>query len=811
MSPLLHAALQPMPLRLCSIDLLVFYEANSPLFHHTSKLLSQCLSSSFWRLSVLVLGKFLPSNAMKARVKNSLANFLRNEPAWPNSEESIGEFIKMIDGKRRCWKATGRAREIFEILAKDIKLYADECVDSIPGSHWVTWSIYMIGKSPQTAVPVLMFFCEEQGSRKKVQDCVKQSEILKKYPGIKTGNAALPPDLEQLEPLASDTMPHGDIYKISLVQNKIVVEFHHSNATSTRTSTAGGVVHLDGDAYVFTAGHLFYEVSTSGSPKEPKVSDDKWEIDNDSDSQSDSDMENDSYDKGFVELTSRASKSSSDDDDGSSDKPSPRSSHCSDSRSQVNDQFSSLDQATSCQVITIRAPEDITPAIDDDGFEPKTNVLLSSTATRGQLMVLSADLDYALIRFKGTDFNGDKDYINLLRPTHVVSTAFTNNKIIKSTISGGSIAGTLNGTPSYTRLPNSMTFQKVYTVRLNGALVKGDCGSWIIDAVHGGLYGHIIAGSESTATAYIMSAHEVFEDAQDCLGGQLLLGFDSAPETISSSTGPPKTAVMKLTRKAAVLNLRGLVDANSLLHLSVPDCFDNNDALWMRDYQQLQTHLHIRPRSPNLLSIDKNDVKWTHIPKNDLQPVPQHQRRQHTLSPSVESYLTNHSNPIDWINRSRGSYSFIMRQQHDKEGQSEPYLSKTNSSSSGYSSNSSRRGFNSSRQSSNSSRWESSSSQQESYSSQWESNTSRQGSYLSGDNSYGYDDEHPLARKGSLCQRRSGRDAEKITKSPLLELRKRHSNSGPDSRRSNSFRGSRWNESSSEMTSNWNIEEALFF
>ncbi|KAH8779344.1 hypothetical protein BGZ57DRAFT_760894, partial [Hyaloscypha finlandica] len=90
-------------------------------------------------------------------------------------------------------------------------------------------------------------------------------------------------------------------------------------------------------------------------------------------------------------------------------------------------------------------------------------------------------------------------------------------EIIAYTASGGLMTGTLYGTPSYTRLPNSKTFQKVYTVRFNEPLAKGDCGSWVIDAESRGLYGHIIAGCEPTGTAYIMSAHNVFEDAKERL------------------------------------------------------------------------------------------------------------------------------------------------------------------------------------------------------------------------------------------------------------------------------------------------------
>ncbi len=216
---------------------------------------------------------------MITRVRNPLANLLSSDTRWANPEESI----KIIDGNKSCWKAKGRARMFFELLAKDIKTYSDHCIDFISGSNWVTWSIYMIGRTPQTATPVIMFFCEERGPRRMVQECVKKSGILKRYPGVKSGNAPLPPDLEQLEPLASDGYE--------------------------RTAATGGIVQCNGDAYVFTAGHLFYETSTSDPPRESKVRDDKLEIDSDSDSNSDAEI--DIYDNEFVESTSQASNNHS--------------------------------------------------------------------------------------------------------------------------------------------------------------------------------------------------------------------------------------------------------------------------------------------------------------------------------------------------------------------------------------------------------------------------------------------------------------------------------------------------------------------
>lgn len=473
---------------------------------------------------------------MQTRVRNPLAKFRGNGTAWANPQESVGELTKQIDDKNHCWKAKGRAREIFEILAKDLKTYTDKCVDSIPRSNYVTWSIYMIGRTPETAAPVVMFFCEEPESRRKVQDSIKRSGILKRYPGIKSGNAPLPPDLEQLEPLASDAVSHKDTIKaecaepdftISVSQNKVIFKRHHGNTSSTRTATAGGIVQYNGDTYVLTAGHLFDE--TSPIPRNSRVNDDGWEVDSDGDG--DIVTEIDTNEVEFVETTSRASTSCS--GDTSSDAHSTRSSPFSNTPTSVEGRSFSQTQAVSCQVVQTRASEDTTPVMDVLRFGLNSNILPVSAATEGHLVVLSADFDYALIKLKDPSSLAVKGDKSAARPEHVIPTASRDTEIITYTASGGLMTGTLYGTPSYTRLPNSKTFQKVYTVHLNGALVKGDCGSWVIDAETRGLYGHIIAGCEGRGTAYIMSAYNVFEDAKERLGGQLLLEYDFVTEEIS--------------------------------------------------------------------------------------------------------------------------------------------------------------------------------------------------------------------------------------------------------------------------------------
>jgi hypothetical protein len=96
-------------------------------------------------------------------------------------------------------------------------------------------------------------------------------------------------------------------------------------------------------------------------------------------------------------------------------------------------------------------------------------------------------------------------------------------EIVTVTASRGLLRGRLSATPTYLRLPHSKNFQKVYTVRLDGTIVEGDCGSLVIHSENGDLYGHIIAGSSGTGTVYIIPANQVFEDLEQRLGGAVSL------------------------------------------------------------------------------------------------------------------------------------------------------------------------------------------------------------------------------------------------------------------------------------------------
>jgi hypothetical protein len=58
--------------------------------------------------------------------------------------------------------------------------------------------------------------------------------------------------------------------------------------------------------------------------------------------------------------------------------------------------------------------------------------------------------------------------------------------------------------------------------------VEGDSGSWVIDAVTGDLYGHVVAGVPETGLAYIIPAYKTLGDIEKCLGSVELVSQNPA-------------------------------------------------------------------------------------------------------------------------------------------------------------------------------------------------------------------------------------------------------------------------------------------
>ena len=102
--------------------------------------------------------------------------------------------------------------------------------------------------------------------------------------------------------------------------------------------------------------------------------------------------------------------------------------------------------------------------------------------------------------------------------------------------------------------------------QLDGPLAEGDCGSWILDAETGDLYGHIVAGCEQTGTAYIMPAHNVFEDARKRLGSDIMLPGATLLEDKAAS----KNGVMTTTSRGLNTKKRKQLESDAQPRQQVP-------------------------------------------------------------------------------------------------------------------------------------------------------------------------------------------------------------------------------------------------
>jgi hypothetical protein len=285
----------------------------------------------------------------------------------------------------------------------------------------------------------------------------------------------------------------------------------------------------------------------------PNEDDDEYEIDNDSDMDG-------TYYGADVDITSRDSVTPESPRSERSDNPedcfldtnSTRSCSFSDTVTQIDARTSKSGDET----IVNRTFEPRTPTADLDKIDSirSRKSITCPTVIAGRLKMLSVDLDYALIEIEEPDvLSALKDLwrnesnVDSLRPTHVVTAGHEDTEIVTLTTSGRYLNGTLSGTPSFTRLPNSKTYQEIYMAQLNGPLAEGDCGSWILDAETGGLYGHIIAGCEQTGTAYIMPAHNVFEDAKKRLGSEIMLPGATLLEDKDASEKYVMTTISRCT------------------------------------------------------------------------------------------------------------------------------------------------------------------------------------------------------------------------------------------------------------------------
>jgi hypothetical protein len=474
----------------------------------------------------------------------------RNKHRWPNPEESTGEYYGKMGLDHSCWEAVNTARQTFIQIADEIKVHLEKHSD--PVLKPVTWTIYMIGRTKNTAKPTIMFISKEEDCRKKVRKTVEESGILERYLGVRVGDCSRPPDFDKLVELAIEDSvipesagrnttnlfpsdqdeekhrPGGILREISstVCGSRIFISTGE-NATSSRRATAGGIFRSGDRFFYLTVAHAFVPSSdhTAASITENSDSDFEFDIGGDLDSDLDSEQE----ERDLVEKTSRGSVTPERSEYESSDDTEIPI----DARPSLVSYLDVGSGRESCDEVSSREVDTDTTPLDYRSHSFKDF---------GQVFMKSLELDYCLIEINKLElqtFNRIYSNHSLLQetlyPERVVGTLPSNTNVFAVTGSTGLLKGTLCGTPSFIIRQGSTRQRELWTVRLDGRLYGGDCGSWVVEARSGDLLGHIVSGCPETGVAYVVPAYLVLEDAKTRFGLELKLSIAGNTSTSGNS------------------------------------------------------------------------------------------------------------------------------------------------------------------------------------------------------------------------------------------------------------------------------------
>ncbi len=198
-----------------------------------------------------------------------------------------------------------------------------------------------------------------------------------------------------------------------------------------------------------------------------------------------------------------------------------------------------------------------------------------------------SSLDYALIEISGSNLAKRNSLVvndeSASREVLVQGAArigCSASDVLVVTASRGMIRGQMSGTPTYLQPAYSTHQQELWTVSLHGELEKGDCGAWVIDAKTGLVYGHLIAGSLRSGSAYIVPLWQVFDDLHQLLGGQWWLAgeipqHDNQPRVSSEEIFDGKSSQSNDKREVLLYDLASTTTSISKQQPMQPQVIEN--------------------------------------------------------------------------------------------------------------------------------------------------------------------------------------------------------------------------------------------
>jgi hypothetical protein len=435
---------------------------------------------------------------------------------WLNPELSVGKYLGVKKRKYHYWEAEGPALEAFERIKPQITAVLESACAPVPGSRFISFNIFLIGETPETAVPNIMFSCEHSNPRKSAMNLIKESKILDQcQSGICLGQWNYPPHLKNLRFLASSKiyMSRGNEMNLSLCDYNLIpasdskvprenlplqIELRNPSARPGYLcqATIGGIVELSGRRFYLAPAHVFspqWNSSQDMPETYPQSEDSDCEFGR-------FDDENESLvDDQEAEFMSQFSFT-------------PESSHsehgldpsCTESSSDV------VSDALNFEEQSERQNNSITRSDDGVHHLHEADNPVSSRSGCPDILFQSDDLDYCLIEVDKNDHCSSslpvlsQANIGQLDNKDVGVTAFTG--------SGNVLKGIISNRRSCIRLPSATRYIDVLSVQFEDFLQPGDSGSIVRDANTGKIYGHIIAGDTESQNALIVPAGDILAD-----------------------------------------------------------------------------------------------------------------------------------------------------------------------------------------------------------------------------------------------------------------------------------------------------------
>lgn len=498
----------------------------------------------------------------------SISSFLEGsqDRTWPYPEKSIGRFI-CRKGYDSIWTAQGAARDTFETIAQEIKEFLDSSTEPI--SSWVTWSIYMIGRTPQNARPIIIFCCENRKHRRDIRAAIKQSGLLDNYPGIKTGDMPRPPDFAQLVSLANE-VDLGYDTRLYLRSSPVARGARLVTIGSTddehvpwsAKSTIGGVIQVEDRYFYTTAAHPFR--NGKGAPSQigdsnndtsgcKVMDDDCASFSFDEDSQPELQVEDD-----YLSLDEYSQSSAEAKDDSPSLYEYSWSEHeAEDDSPSIDQDLQSLHNIIDRASVEQKSYHEGHRTIMDEGTSTlvfrRGRPSFSDGSSKQNLTNMGMEQMLYFDYYEGVSFSTkespvtglDWALIEVTKPPHctgnvrtldrkrvVVNSVVTDvpyDTLVFASTTRGVKRGTLSATALYVQFPNSKGFRKMFAARLATELEKGDCGSWIVNEETGDLYGHIVAGTPGSGMALVAPFTDVFKDIEHHFGSIPMLPHSPFP------------------------------------------------------------------------------------------------------------------------------------------------------------------------------------------------------------------------------------------------------------------------------------------